>query len=261
LTSLAVVLGALGVWLGFPLADPIVGLVITVAILGIVWQSGRAIFTRMLDGVEPGVTDEIRHAAEHVPGIARVDDVRARWIGHRMIAELDIGVDPTTTVREADKIASALEKELAGHIPAFLSARIRVRPYQADAATSLHIRSQKDGHAHADAGHHHAPEPVEMHGRLAQGLLEIVETPAGERMRFTISHSVDDQLRATVAINRAGGETEILPLRRDGATYESEFAPAEPHEFAAELRLNREGETETLPFAMSEPRAHSHRHS
>ena len=71
LTSLAVVLGAAGVWLGFPLADPIVGLLITVAIFGIVWQSSKAVLTRMLDGVEPDVTEEIRHAAEHVPG-ARV---------------------------------------------------------------------------------------------------------------------------------------------------------------------------------------------
>ena len=55
LTSLAVVLGAIGVWLGFPLADPIVGLVITVMIFGIVWQSAKAVFSRMLDGVEPEV--------------------------------------------------------------------------------------------------------------------------------------------------------------------------------------------------------------
>ena len=54
LTSLAVVLGAFGVWLGYPLADPIIGLLITVAIFGIVWQSSRAVITRMLDGVEPG---------------------------------------------------------------------------------------------------------------------------------------------------------------------------------------------------------------
>ena len=53
-TSLAWPLGAFGVWLGFPLADPIVGLLITLAILGIVWQSAKAVFTRMLDGVEPG---------------------------------------------------------------------------------------------------------------------------------------------------------------------------------------------------------------
>ena len=82
LTSLAVVLGAIGVWLGFPLADPIVGLLITVAIFGIVWQSARAVLTRMLDGVEPGITEEIRHAAEHVPNVEQVLDIKTRWLGH-----------------------------------------------------------------------------------------------------------------------------------------------------------------------------------
>src|SRR5215203_5161665 len=57
-TSLAVLLGTVGVWLGYPLADPIVGLLITAAILGIVWQSGKAIFTRLLDGVEPEIVEE-----------------------------------------------------------------------------------------------------------------------------------------------------------------------------------------------------------
>jgi cation diffusion facilitator family transporter len=52
LTSLAVVLGAFGVWMGFALADPIIGLIITAVILGIVWQSAGAVLTRMLDGVE-----------------------------------------------------------------------------------------------------------------------------------------------------------------------------------------------------------------
>src|SRR5215204_5942971 len=55
LTSLAVVLGALGVWLGFPLADPVIGLLITLAIFGIVWQSSRAVLTRMLDGIDPAI--------------------------------------------------------------------------------------------------------------------------------------------------------------------------------------------------------------
>ncbi|WP_348643358.1 cation diffusion facilitator family transporter [Mesorhizobium sp. B2-7-1] len=68
LTSLAVVAGALGVWLGYPLADPIIGLIITVAIFGIVWQSARSVLTRMLDGVEPGLVGEIRHAADRVAG-------------------------------------------------------------------------------------------------------------------------------------------------------------------------------------------------
>lgn len=129
LTSLAVVAGAAGVWLGFPLADPIVGLLITLAILGIVWQSARAVFTRMLDGVEPQVIEEIRHAAEHVPGVRQVLDVRARWLGHRLVAELDIAVAGDTTVSQADAVAAEFEHELMDHLPALQSARIRIRPF------------------------------------------------------------------------------------------------------------------------------------
>jgi cation diffusion facilitator family transporter len=117
LTSLAVVLGALGVWLDYPLADPIIGLLITVMILGIVWQSSRAVFTRMLDGVDPEMTEEIRHAAEHVPGIRRVRAVRARWLGHRLHAEAEIEVDGELPAREAAALAERLRREARGHLP------------------------------------------------------------------------------------------------------------------------------------------------
>src|SRR5262249_58825652 len=68
-TSLAVLAGAVGVWLGYPLADPVVGLLITAAIFGIVIQSGKSIFTRVLDGADPHVIEEIRHAAGHPPPV------------------------------------------------------------------------------------------------------------------------------------------------------------------------------------------------
>src|SRR5215216_2800326 len=77
-TRLAVLAGAVGVWLGYPLADPIVGLLIAAAILVIVWQSGKAVFTRMLDGVEPEVVEEIRQAACEVDSVEDVSEVRAR---------------------------------------------------------------------------------------------------------------------------------------------------------------------------------------
>jgi cation diffusion facilitator family transporter len=77
-TSLAVLIGAVGVWLGYPLADPIVGLVISAAIAVLVWQSARAIILRMLDGVDTEAVDAIAHAAAHVAGVEEVTDVRAR---------------------------------------------------------------------------------------------------------------------------------------------------------------------------------------
>jgi cation diffusion facilitator family transporter len=134
LTSLAVVVGALGVYLGFPLADPLVGLIITIAIFGIVWQSSKAVLTRMFDGVEPSVIDEIRHAVEHVPGISRVPEVKARWLGHRLHADVTIALPDNSTIADGSKIAEAVNSELIVHLPALAVARIRL----ADADVSTH---------------------------------------------------------------------------------------------------------------------------
>src|SRR6266581_2079386 len=63
IASLAVLLSVIGVWLGYPLADPIIGILMTLLILRIVWESAAAVFTRLLDGVDPEVVDEIRAEA------------------------------------------------------------------------------------------------------------------------------------------------------------------------------------------------------
>ena len=249
LTSLAVVLGAAGVWAGFPLADPIIGLLITIAILGIVWQSSKSVLTRMLDGVEPEVIEEIRHAAEHVPGVSRIVDTRARWIGHRLHADVAIEVADELSIAQAKGVASALHRELLGHLPALKTASITFG--EPDAAA--------DSPASADlAGHHHAPDPFRVVCSLAGGTLSIVDTPQGERMRLTLSRSAEG-LHAVVNINRPGQANEVLPLRGspENLIFESEVAPAEPHEFEAELELISGERREALRFAMKEP-AHAH---
>lgn len=123
LTSLAVVIGATGVWLGFPLADPIVGLLITLAIFVIVWQSAKAVLKRTLDGVEPQVIDQIRHAADQIQGL-HLEDAKARWIGHRLRAELIVSVDQTLSIGDATKLAEMLKTALHQHLPALEDAPI-----------------------------------------------------------------------------------------------------------------------------------------
>ena len=149
LTSLAVVAGALGVWMGFPLADPIVGLLITLAIFGIVWQSAKAVFTRMLDGVDPHLPDEIRHAAEHVDRVRGVGSVAARWIGHKLNAELEVAVDGGITVADANAIRSELEHNLKTHLPMLAAAHIRFVPHDADSSRN------EEAHRAVSASHSH----------------------------------------------------------------------------------------------------------
>jgi cation diffusion facilitator family transporter len=136
LTSLAVLAGAIGVWLGFPLADPIIGLLITIVILRIVWDAGRDVLRRILDGVDPQVVDEIEHAVEHIPDVKGINEVRVRWIGHRMHAELNIAVDPELSVRQGHDIAVSVQHELLHHLDYLSSATIHVDPL--DTHGSMH---------------------------------------------------------------------------------------------------------------------------
>jgi cation diffusion facilitator family transporter len=127
-TSLAVLFGAIGVALGYPLVDPIVGLLITLAILWIVKDAGRSIFRRLLDGIEPHILAQVEHAPTHVQGVRDVHAVRARWLGHKVYAELHITVDPDLTVAESHHMGERVHEQLAAHVPAFGDATIHVCP-------------------------------------------------------------------------------------------------------------------------------------
>lgn len=149
-TSLAVLGGAIGVHFGYPLADPIIGLVITVAIVGIVWSSVKMVFSRMLDGVEPGVIDQIRAVASGVQGVSEVTDVRARWLGHRMRAEVNVTVASDLSVAAAHAISAEVEHELEHHLQFLTGVMIHVDP-ATESGESAH---GKGPHAHDDLPTH-----------------------------------------------------------------------------------------------------------
>jgi len=149
-TSLAVVVGTVGVWLGYPIADPLVGLLIAAAILIIVWQSAKMVFTRLLDGVDPEITDEIRHAASHAEGVEDVSEVRARWLGHRLHAEVNVAVDPTLSVEEGHAIAREVNHRLMHELRYLEGAVVHVDPAQESGEDHHRIAE----HSHDDLPHH-----------------------------------------------------------------------------------------------------------
>ena len=164
LTSLAVLFGAIGVWLGFPLADPIVGLVITAAILRIVVETSKSVFARLLDGVEPEVLDEVRSVASGTDGVKEVAEVQVRWLGHRMVAEVNIAVAHDITVGKGHDIAQEVHHSLLHHLHYLSSATIHVDP-EGLAGEEHHNHSnyhqgEEDQHGHLQVDGHdqHGPE-------------------------------------------------------------------------------------------------------
>lgn len=151
-TSLAVLLGAVGVWAGYPLADPVVGLVISAAIFALVWRAACSVLVRVLDGVEPEVIDEICHAAAHVPRVEEVSEVRARWIGHRMHADVSVTVPGGLSVAEGHDVAKDVRHQLLHHLPHLGSVTVHVDPH-----------GQAGERHHRIGAHAHDGLPVHSH--------------------------------------------------------------------------------------------------
>lgn len=128
LTSLAVVGGAGGVALGWPLADPIVGLLITVAILAVLRTAARDIYRRLMDAVDPALVQTAERALQMIPGVVGVRRVRMRWIGHQIHADADLDIDEHTTLAQAHDLAHVAEHQLVQAIPKLTAAVVHAYP-------------------------------------------------------------------------------------------------------------------------------------
>jgi cation diffusion facilitator family transporter len=131
-TSLAVVGAAFGVLAGFPLADPIVGLLITVAILVVLRGAATDVYRRLMDGVDPHLVDTAESSIRAVPGVLDVDELRLRWTGHRLRAEVGIAVDPGMDVVAAHEVATSVQHRLLHDVPRLVAATVHVGPHGGD---------------------------------------------------------------------------------------------------------------------------------
>jgi cation diffusion facilitator family transporter len=127
-TSLAVLLGVGGVALGLNWADPVIGLVITIAILAVLRQAAREIYRRLMDAVDPALVDQAERVLRSVPGVLDIGEVRLRWIGHRLRAECAITVDATASAVQAHRVAVAAEHELLHSLPRLSAALVHADP-------------------------------------------------------------------------------------------------------------------------------------
>jgi cation diffusion facilitator family transporter len=143
LASLSVVLGAAGVWLGFLRADPIIGLVITAAILLVLKDASVQMWHRLMDAVEPSLVEQARAAAASADGVQAVSTVRARWIGHTIHAEALIVADAELSLGEAHRVAEGARHQMLHAVPRLSSVTVHVDP------------SERDGtDFHAELAHH-----------------------------------------------------------------------------------------------------------
>ncbi len=142
LTSLFVLIGAIAVALGAQWADAAVGLVITAAILVVGYQAALSVGQRLLDAVDPAIVDRIERTVAAVDGVVAVTEVRARWMGHRLLTQVRLSVDGSLPVTGAHEIAEIAQHQLLHHVSKLSDAIIHVDPaaagFDAHASTAHH---------------------------------------------------------------------------------------------------------------------------
>jgi cation diffusion facilitator family transporter len=144
-TSLGVLAGVIGVALGFPLADPLMGLIIGITILSVVWQATRDMWYRLMDAINPTVGRSLVETTLRVPGVLAVREATVRWLGHRQRAELSINVAADLSVVQGHQIAEVVRHELFHALPALADVVVHVDP---------------EGHEfHSLTAHHRAAAP------------------------------------------------------------------------------------------------------
>jgi len=130
-TSLAVVAGAAGVAAGWPAADPVVGLLITLAILAVLRDAARDVYRRLMDAVDPALVAAVETQLRQTPGVLDVGEVRLRWIGHRLRAECEVVVNGHDTVAAGHAVAVAAEHRLMHEVPRLTAALVHADPLTA----------------------------------------------------------------------------------------------------------------------------------
>ena len=142
LTSLAAFVGLVGVKLGFPKADPIAGIVITIVIVTVVFSTSRSVLQRLLDAVDPHIIPSIMTTALAIPGVEAVTDVRARWVGHTLHVVMNVEVDAELTLSKAHAIAEEVRHRLFHDVKGISEVVIHTDP------------SSASGNHHQEMAHH-----------------------------------------------------------------------------------------------------------
>ena len=131
LTSLAVLVAAIGSWLGYPIIDPIIGLLIGVMILFITRQAALTMWHRLMDAIEPELLEQAEQVIGQEEAVRDLRRIRMRWMGNRLHAEVHVAVDAQLTTAESHTIAERVRHQLFHKIARLAEVVVHVEPWSA----------------------------------------------------------------------------------------------------------------------------------
>jgi cation diffusion facilitator family transporter len=126
-TTIAVLVALTGVALGYPMLDPLAGILVSVFIGYAGWQIAREASGVLSDEI---VLDErdIRSVIEAVPGVIGCEKIRTRGAADNVFLDLHLWVDGNTPLGQAHAISHVVKDRLMGRYPQIVDAVIHIEP-------------------------------------------------------------------------------------------------------------------------------------
>jgi cation diffusion facilitator family transporter len=124
-STLVVILGLGGVWLGERYGMPWLGMTDPVAALGvagvIIWigsRLGKRTIDALLDVAPQGVREQITNTVDETEGVLQTERVRVRRSGQRYFVDVTISVPRTASLEQAHAASDAVERRIEAIVPA-----------------------------------------------------------------------------------------------------------------------------------------------
>lgn len=129
LSNVAVIVGLVAAGAGYPVADPVAGLVVaavvTVTAVGLLRRTVRALTDRAPDETVVRRIDEVLTSFDRVHAY---HTLRARLVGRRIFLDVCVELDPDLTFRRAHDLAHEMQDALHAAVPAIADAVIHYEP-------------------------------------------------------------------------------------------------------------------------------------
>jgi cation diffusion facilitator family transporter len=126
-TTIAVLVALAGVALGYPILDPIAGLVVSLFIGYACWQIAREASGVLADETVMAEED-IRSVIQGVPGVIGCEKIRTRGSQDNVFVDLHLWIDGRTPLGEAHAISHVVKDRLMERFPEIVDVVIHIEP-------------------------------------------------------------------------------------------------------------------------------------
>lgn len=212
-SSGAVLIGLVGVWLGFGWADSAAALVVAALVCVAGWRLGRRTVDTLTDTAPKGAVETITGIVSTVPGVVAVEQVRARDAGDRTFIDVTVAVNRALPLDRVAEIKAAVGAALTAKMPRS-EAVVTIDPVAIDNETIVD-RIMVIARSRALAVHH-----VTVHS-LQSKLAVALDLEVDGKLTLSEAHDIADGLEDTIAAELGDNvevETHIEPLQPDNAS-------------------------------------------